>query len=104
MEESANWQPPKDVKPIMVCAANRCKDSGAIVLGARHYSKLMSNGINNIRGELRGGRQWEQGFIDQWERFYTRKEAMKAVLENGQPFNLTRNGGRTKRLYSEGLY
>jgi hypothetical protein len=47
---------------------------------------------------------WEQGFIDQFGRFYNRKEAMKAVLENGQPFSLKRNGGSGEELFSEGLY
>jgi hypothetical protein len=91
------WQPPKDIKPWMVCAA--CENQGAIITGARHWDKVMhANPLIEIEGE------WEQGFIDQWGRFYNRTDAMKAVMKNRQPFNLRRNGGSITELYSEGLY
>jgi hypothetical protein len=105
------WQPPKDVRPWIVCAANRHASSGQIILGARHWDKLMQENFNlymesakskkHVQGEV-----WDQGFIDQWGRFYTRKEAMKAVLDSGQPFNAERNcgGQESDDLFSEGLY
>jgi hypothetical protein len=46
----------------------------------------------------------DQGFIDQWGQFYTRREAMRVVKESGQPFNLERNGSQDEKLFSEGLY
>lgn len=98
MKNTEEWQPPKDVKPWMVCAANR-NVQGAIILGVRHWDKIMlSNPLVEIDGE------WEQGFIDQFGRFYNRKDAMKAVKASGQPFNAERNSGNGEDLYSEGLY
>ena len=97
------WQPPKDVKPWMVCAANRRGDM--LILGARHWDKLMRSHLETYEDAgLMGGTDWEQGFIDQWGRFYNRKDAMKAVKESGQPFNAKRNSGNGDDLYSEGLY
>ena len=93
------WQPPKDVKAWMVCAANRNKKTGHILCGARHWDEIMRSQIKIVQGM-----DWEQGFIDQWGRFYNRKDAMRAVLESGQPFDAERNGGNGEDLYSEGLY
>lgn len=106
MEDTEEWQPPKDIKPWMVCAANRNRANGYIVCGARHYDSIMHKQISvfyDMTSKSRS-KDWEQGFIDQFGRFYNRKEAMKAVLENGQPFSLKRNGGSGDELYSEGLY
>lgn len=94
------WQPPKDIKPWIVCAA--CRHCSDIILGARHYDRLMHEQKNSYY--LEPGERWEQGFIDQFGRFYNRKDAMKAVKESGQPFNAERNSGNGDELYSEGLY
>jgi hypothetical protein len=49
-------------------------------------------------------RKWEQGFIDQWERFMDRHEALLVALAAGQPVDFERNSGSGNELYSEGLY
>jgi len=100
------WQPPEDVKPWMVSAACRAP-SGYIVSGPRHWDTFMCAVVKpylrlNERDE--GMLDWDQGFIDQWGRFYTRAEALQAVKASGQPFNAKRNGGPGDDLYSEGLY
>jgi hypothetical protein len=104
-----NWEPPADAKVIIVCAANRL-DDGFIVTGPRHFDATMRKQINaylksiNIDSETHNHSLWEQGFIDQFGRFYTREEAMKIILNNEQPFDVERNGGTARVLYSEGLY
>jgi len=85
---------------IVVCAA--CRVNGTMVCGARHFDKVMTDQIARLPLRL----SWntaEQGFINQFGDFLTREEAMKIVKENGQPFNIERNGGDVS-LFSEGLY
>ena len=96
---SEEWQPPKHIKPWMVCAANKNRDTGHIICGARHWDRIMRSQVTVAKGL-----NWEQGFIDQWGRWYNRKDAMKAVKESGQPFNAERNSGPGDILFSEGLY
>ncbi len=100
------WQPPADVKPWMVCAACR-SPSGYIVTGPRHWDVFMRKAVVPYMSRSRSPDEthdWDQGFIDQWGRFYQRDEAMEAVRASGQPFNIERNGGSDDELYSEGLY
>ena len=107
MENTEEWQPPKDVKPWMVCAAIKNTITGAIIPSARHYDMLMhtlKGEYDNEYGVKTPPKDWEQGFIDQWGRFYNRKDAMRAVKASGQPFNAKRNGSDRGDLYSEGLY
>lgn len=102
---SDDWEPPKDAKIIIVCAANRFKD-GLIIAGARHFDNVMHGNVQRIFKTDNRKYQCsmsQQGFIDQWGRFYNRVDAFKIVQENGQPFNLERNGSDNV-LYSEGLY
>ena len=85
--------------PVIVCAANR-DEAGHIICGARHWGRSMRQ-----QAKLVGKRVWEQGFIDQYERFYTREEAWLLVQSNGQPFDSARNGdSESTILFSEGLY
>lgn len=88
-------------KQIVVCAA--CKYAGLTLCGARHWDKVMSSQYHNLTIKPPGSK-FEQGFIDQFGTFLTRKEAFKIVEENGQPFNAERNGGVDGTLYNEGLY
>jgi hypothetical protein len=97
----------EETKPIIVCAAIKNTIAGAIIPSARHYDILM----RTLKGELDNNfgvdtpsSDWEQGFIDQFGKFYNRKDAMKVVKESGQPFNAERNSGSGEELYSEGLY
>lgn len=89
----------------IVCAA--CKFGDFVATGPRHFDDTMFNQseayYNSINGE-REYSKWEQGFIDQFGNFYNREEAMKIVKENGQPFDIERNGQQDHTLYSEGLY
>lgn len=96
------WQPPKHIKPWMVCAANRHEETNHTILGARHWDRLMRKAHGDSMCRPPTG-EYVQGFIDQWGRFYTREEAMRAVKKSGQPFNAERNGDGDE-LFSEGLY
>lgn len=101
-----NWEPSEDAKVIIVCAANQFED-GLIIAGARHFDNVMHGNIKRVFN-TRDNRadqssMSEQGFIDQYGRFYSREDAFKIVQENGQPFDLDRNGSHSV-LYSEGLY
>jgi hypothetical protein len=96
------WQPPKDAIIHIVCAANKKGD--IIVAGARHWDSVMRNTIGALKeSRLSKLKRWEQGFIDQFGRFHSRKAAMKFIAVNNQPFNKERNGNGDD-LYSEGLY
>jgi len=46
----------------------------------------------------------EQGFIDQFDRFYTREEALQIMLETNQSFSDLYPTGGKHTLYSEDLY
>ncbi len=88
----------------IVCAA--CSNDEIILCGARHWDKIMNKQLDAIKKanpELRSSK-FEQGFINQFGEFLTREDAMEVVKENGQPFDIERNGGSDKELYSEGLY
>ena len=87
----------------IVCAANRHVESGRIVLGLRHYDSFMHAQIADITPEWKG--KVEQGFVDQFGKFLTRKEAW--VVASTQNQIVRRVGGDTKdggTLWSENLY
>ncbi len=65
--------------PYIVCAAMR--QDGFVVTGARHFDVIMRATILALNKSTKG---WEQGFIDQFGKFYTRKEAWKVADKNGQ--------------------
>lgn len=92
-------------KPVIVCASNRLGD--IMVCSARHWDMRMRQQVSAINDLLACPlvhAHFEQGFIDQWGKFYNRQDAMKVVLESGQPFDAKRNSGNGENLYSEGLY
>lgn len=97
------WEKNGLTKPqeIIVCAANRLED-GTLLCGARHWDKAMRAQADAMNLNC-GSNQIEQGFINQFCEFRTRKEALKIVKENGQPFDAKRNVA-SDELYSEGLY
>lgn len=96
--------------PRIVCAANRNKISDVIICGVRHWDEIMQQQKNLYDSAIKGygepskAYDWEQGFTDQHGKFYTREQAMLIVKENGQSFDIERNGGQDIKLYSEGLY
>lgn len=100
MTDEIEWQPPKDAVVKIVCAAHRYND--LIIPSPRHGDKVSRTLIKKLLGD-KGFHSVEQGFIDQWGRFYNREEAWLIVQANGQPFNQERNGP-TGRLFSEGIY
>jgi hypothetical protein len=93
------WLPPADWTTRIVAAA--CIIDGTVFVGARHFDPVMRAQIK--RAGL-SPLTHEQGFIDQWGRYYTREEAMDVVLVSGQPFDAKRNSGNGEMLFSEGLY
>lgn len=82
----------------IVCAANRHRDTGEIVLGVRHHDKLM----NDIISRLNLSKNWEQGFIDRNYEFRTREEALIIAKKANQI--IRRCGGDERELFSENLY
>ena len=96
--EENNIEKPKQ---YIVCAA--CKTIGNIVFcGARHWDAVMRVQAE-AAGHMKHAPEAEEGFIDQFGKFLTRDEAMAIVRENGQRFDIKRNGGDAF-LFSEGLY
>ncbi len=88
--------------PRIVCAANRTRFTGEVVIGVRHYDSFM---LRYYKDNCVMGDPVDQGFIDQYGVFYTRTEAWKIAETNGQIINRcggdTANGGT---LFSENLY
>lgn len=92
--DEEKWEP--TTPPWIVCAANRYGDT--IIAGARHHDSIMRGTVRAIGGgdwrkgwDILLGDDWkergsneEQGFIDQWGRFYTREEASYVAAQNGQ--------------------
>lgn len=97
----------KEVNYRRVIAA-ACKYGDVVFVGVRHYDKIMTAQIKSIPEdeEIRMMNRGEvvQGFIDNKYNFLNREEAMKLVIESGQPFDIDRNGGDDKELYSEGIH
>ena len=90
--------------PRIVCAAAQFED-GTIVIGARHYDPFMHQAIDAMK--LRDNPPPKQGFIDQHQRFYNRKDAWKIAKHNNQIIRLC--GGQSihsddEELFSENLY
>lgn len=97
-ELDQNWQPDPEIKTWIVCAANRHKETGIIFCGARHFDNVMRG---QIKAAGLNGIGHEQGFIDQFSRFYTREEAWIIAETNGQ---IKRKVSGDGTLYSENLY
>lgn len=96
-------------KPQQIVVAAACKAPGwsVILVGARHWDKVMRLQLKYMDTEFIDTfytSEFEQGFIDQFGEFLTREQAMDIVKANGQKFDIERNGGSDKELYSEGLY
>ena len=87
---------------IIVCAANRLKaDPNVIILGIRHYDKFMRDSIARM-GKEPHNMYWEQGFVDQYGKFYNRIDALALAKENSQIRRSCGSGDR--QLFSENLY
>ena len=91
------------IPQLVVCAAIRRKDTGEIIVSARHYDPIMRAIINRDSAERYN--LWftaEQGFIDNHGKFLTREEARVIATAQGQIRR--RCGGDEFRLFSENLY
>lgn len=82
----------------IVCSAIRDK-AGRLFLGPRHGHCFQA--ANEFKQEDSFD-EYEQGFIDQHNKFLTREEAWIIAEKNGQIFR--RCGGDGKKLFSENLY
>ena len=102
-----------DAKPIektaekqrrVVCAACRSSKTGAIVLGPRHMDVVMRLHVQQIDNHDYHDFD-DQGFIDQWGVFMSRREAWK-VAEAANQIVYRCGGDQAKggTLYSENLY
>jgi len=87
----------------VVCAANRCHtDHTILILGARHFDTLMRKTIKMLGMTHLDFHPEDQGFIDNFGVWMTRKEARDLAIETDQ--RLYRCGGDRYNLYSENLY
>lgn len=84
---------------VIVCAANRDRESGRVVLGLRHWDGFMTKFLDTDVGNV------EQGFVDNKGNFLSRTEAWKVADAAGQIRRTV--GGNEKdggTLFSENLY
>lgn len=87
----------------IVCAANRKRFTGEVVLGIRHWDAFMHKTFELMNGTE--GDPVDQGFIDNRGVFLSRTEAWKVAEAAGQI--IRRCGGDDTdggTLYSENLY
>jgi len=93
-----DWKPDYTITPRrVVCAANRNRETGRLICGARHWDKIMRASL--LPTENHAG--WDQGFIDQFGDFLTRREAWEIAKDRGQ---ILRDVSTPGTLYSENLY
>lgn len=85
---------------VVVCAAIKHRAGGGIICGPRHFDKIMNDQIRtNVHTEWIDA---EQGFVDQFGKFLTRKEAHIIAKERNQIIKYV--GGDRVELFSENLY
>ena len=94
-----NWEP--TTKPWIVCAAIRFNDH--IVCGPRHWDTTMRKMVDLLKDHEFWGKA-EQGFIDQFGRFYNREEAMQVARQNNQIIVSDSQMLSLTALHSEDLY
>lgn len=105
----ADWWDGCKLQRRIVSAANRfrLKTGGFIVVpGARHYSPDMAAVIDLLEEQLdtRHVYDEDQGFIDQWGEYHTRKEALVIATYAGQINTIRQKGAPYDILFSEDLY
>lgn len=105
----ADWWDGRLLQRVIVCAANRfkLKDSGELVIpGTRHYSKDMALVLDQMRDKVVSEQVYgdDQGFLDQWGNYLTRKEALIVATHAGQINTRRQKGGPADTLFSEDLY
>ena len=105
----ADWWDGRLLQRVIVCAANRfkLKDGGELVIpGTRHYSKDMALVLDQMRDKVVSEQVYgdDQGFLDQWGNYLTRKEALIVATHAGQINTRRQKGGPADTLFSEDLY
>lgn len=105
----ADWLDGRLLQRVIVCAANRfeLKTGGTIVIpGTRHYSKDMAAVLDLLEDKVvtRYVHGDNQGFVDQWGTYFTRKEALIIATHAGQINTRREKGGPLDTLFSEDLY
>lgn len=90
---------------VVVCAACMHLTTKSVICSARHWDQRMRETYNFMLGSQAPAptSRWEQGFIDQFGEFLTRKEALMLAHVSGQKVDMKRNGSASE-LHSEGLY
>lgn len=84
----------------IVCAAN--KYGPVIIIGIRHYDRFMLARLD-IQSDLIDKTLEVQGFVDQFGKFYNRKEAFIIAKRENQIIGTCGNPD-SEELYSEHLY
>lgn len=89
----------------VVCAALRAED-GEILLGIRHYSADMYEQLRHRTDceKFFHLSHQDQGFVDQFGVYMTRREAFDVAMQAGQIIDLYACDITSQELYSEGLY
>ena len=105
----ADWWDGRLLQRVIVCAANRfkLKAGGELVIpGTRHYSKDMALVLDQMRDKVVSEQVYgdDQGFLDQWGNYLTRKEALIVATHAGQINTRRQKGGPADTLFSEDLY
>ena len=107
--QPAYWDENQKYQRRIVCAANRfkLKDGGELVIpGTRHYSKDMALVLDQMRDKVVSEQVYgdDQGFLDQWGNYFTRKEALIIATHAGQINTRRVKSGPADTLFSEDLY
>jgi hypothetical protein len=82
----------------VVCAAIRHRQTQQIICAPRHHHCFWA--LGGLSQEYPHD-DWEQGFVDQYNEFLTRAEALQLAEERGQ---IQRRTGGGDELFSEDLY
>ena len=86
---------------FVVCAALKYGD--LIVAGPRHFDHIMQPFLKDAR-ERTGIDTPDQGFIDQYGKYMSRREALEIATAEGQVGVRRPKGMPADRLFSEDLY
>lgn len=84
----------------IICAANKLPN-GVMLVGARHWDTIMRAQFRAMGGTNAPHSEIQQGFIDQRGNFYTRNQALKLCIKNGQ---IEKGKFSDTELFSEDLY
>ena len=98
------------MRELIVSAANKVEAGGQefVVLGIRHYDKIMQDNLCLIEKLYGQTKETSQGFITNKGRFVDRNEGMNIAVQSGQIRRLVGSQNTTNlnssELYSENLY